>query len=91
LSDSEYKKMYHDTDEFQSFGNRALVPNGRPRALLSHVGITTAPQFRIKRVPRLGWVEYRAIMVVFHGSNVVSRHTRPAFRASCSDDVANAA
>jgi hypothetical protein len=55
------------------------------------VGITTAPEFRIKRVPHPGWLEYRAIVEIFHGSNVVSRHTKPAFRASCSDVVAGTA
>jgi hypothetical protein len=36
-------------------------------------------------------VEYRAIVEVFHESNVVSKHTGPAFKASCNDVVANAA
>jgi hypothetical protein len=50
LIDSENEKMYCDTDELKSFGNEALIPTDRLRDLLGHVGITTAPEFRIKRV-----------------------------------------
>jgi hypothetical protein len=81
LSDSENEKMYHNTDEFQSFRNEALIPTNRIQALLGCVGITVAPMFRIKRVLRSGWENFWAIMEIFQGSNVVSRHTRPAFRA----------
>jgi hypothetical protein len=56
-----------------------------------HLGITTAPKYSIKGVPHPGRVEFWAIVEIFHGSKVVSRHTGPAFRASNSDDVANAA
>jgi hypothetical protein len=50
LIDSENEKMYCDTDELKSFGNEALIPTDRLRDLLGHMGITTAPEFRIKRV-----------------------------------------
>jgi hypothetical protein len=36
-------------------------------------------------------VEYWAIVEVFHMFNVISRHTGSAFRASCSDAMANVA
>jgi hypothetical protein len=91
LSDSEYEKLYHNANEFQSFGNEALVPTGTLRTLLGHVGITTAPQFMIKRVPRPGRVECRAIVEVFHRSSVVSRNMGPTFRAPCGDVVVDAA
>jgi hypothetical protein len=74
--------LYRDIDEFQYFMDEAPVPTSRLWALLGYLGITTALEFCIKRVPHLGRVEYRAIMEVFHGS---------AFRASCSDGVANVA
>jgi hypothetical protein len=91
LSDSENEKMYHDTDELKIFGNEALVPTGRLRDLLGHVGITTAPEFRIKRVPCPWREEFQAIVEIFNGPNVVSSHRGPAFRASRSDVVAHAA
>jgi hypothetical protein len=59
LSDLENEKMNHDTDKLKSFGNeapvltgrlRALIPIGRLWAMLGHIGITTALEFRIKRV-----------------------------------------
>jgi hypothetical protein len=43
-TDAEVEKMYQDADEVESFGVEALVLTGRLRALLEHVGITTAPR-----------------------------------------------
>jgi hypothetical protein len=40
----------------ESFGAEAPVPTGRHRALLEQLGITTAPRYRIKEVPRPGSV-----------------------------------
>jgi hypothetical protein len=91
LSNSENEKMYHDADELKSFRNEALIPTRRLRGLLGHIGISTAPEFRIKRVPHPKREEFRAVVEVFNGPNVISRHMDPAFRASCSDIVADAA
>jgi hypothetical protein len=90
-SDTEYEKMYRDADEVESFGAEAPVLASRLWALLEHLGITTAPQYRIKEVPRSGRVEFKAIAEIFFGSRVLCRHKGPAFRTSCSDDVADAA
>jgi hypothetical protein len=79
--------MYREAEEVQSFEIEALVPTGRLWAPLGHLGITTAPEFWMKRAPRPGRVEYRAIVEIFLGSRVVSRHTGPAFRVSCTDVV----
>jgi hypothetical protein len=59
--------------------------------LLEHLGITTAPQYRIKEVPRSGRVEFKAIAEIFFGSRILCRHKGPAFRTSRSDAVADAA
>jgi hypothetical protein len=53
-SDTEDEKMYRDADEVESFGAESLILAGRLRALLEHLGITTAPRYRIKEVPRSG-------------------------------------
>jgi hypothetical protein len=90
-SDTESEKMYRDADEVKSFGAEALVLAGRLRALLEHLGITTAPRYRIKEVPRSGRVEFKAIAEIFFGSRVLCRHKGPAFRTSQSDAVADAA
>jgi hypothetical protein len=90
-SDTEAKKMYRDADEVESFGAEAPVLPGRLRALLEHLGITTAPRYRIKEVPRSGRVEFKAIVEIFFGSRVLYRHKGPAFRTSHSDAVSNAA
>jgi hypothetical protein len=90
-SDTESEKMYQDADEVESFGAEASVLAGRLRALLEHLGITTAPRYRIKEVPRSGRVEFKAIAEIFFGSRVLCRHKGPAFRTSRSDAIADAA
>jgi hypothetical protein len=50
-SDTEPEKLYRDADEVESFGAESLILAGRLRALLEHLGITTAPRYRIKEVP----------------------------------------
>jgi hypothetical protein len=89
-SSMEDEKMYRDADEVESFGAEAPVPTGRLRTLLEHLGITTAPMYRIKEVSRPGRVEFKAIAEIFLGSRVLYRHKGPAFRASRSDTVAGA-
>jgi hypothetical protein len=54
LSDIEDEKMYRDADEMESFGAESPILVGRLRALLEHLGITTAPRYRIKEIPRSG-------------------------------------
>jgi hypothetical protein len=83
--------MYRDADEVESFGAEAPVLAGRLRALLEHLGITTAPRYRIKEVPHSGRVEFKVITEIFFGSRVLCRHKGPAFRTSRSDAVADAA
>jgi hypothetical protein len=53
-SDTESEKMYRDADEVESFGAESPILAGRLRALLEHLGITTAPRCRIKEVLRSG-------------------------------------
>jgi hypothetical protein len=83
--------MYRDIDEVESFGIKAPVLTGRLRALLEHLGITTAPRYRIKEVPCSGRVEFKAIAEIFFGSRVLCRHKGPTFRTSRSDAAADAA
>jgi hypothetical protein len=49
-SDIEDEKMYQDADEVESFEAKAPVLAGRLRALLEHLGITTAPRYRINGI-----------------------------------------
>jgi hypothetical protein len=83
--------MYHDADELETFGNEALIPTNRLRDLLGHIDITTALEIRIRRILRPGWEEFRAVVEVFDGPNVISRHMGLAFRVTCSDAIADAA
>jgi hypothetical protein len=63
--------MYRDADEVESFGIKVLVLAGRLRALLEHLGITTAPRYRIKEVQRSERVEFKAIAEIFFRSRVL--------------------
>jgi hypothetical protein len=90
-SDTEPEKLYRDADEVESFGAESLILACRLRALLEHLGITTAPRYRIKEVPRSGRVEFKAIAEIFFRSRILCRHKGLAFRTSRSDAVADAA
>jgi hypothetical protein len=82
--------MYRDADEVESFRVEASVLTGRLRALLEHLGNTTAPRYRIKEVPCPGRVEFKAITEIFFGFKVLCRHKGPAFKTSRSDVVTDA-
>jgi hypothetical protein len=90
-SDTEPEKIYRDADEVESFGAESPILAGRLQALLEHLGITTAPRYSIKEVPRSGRVEFKAIAEIFFGSRILCRHKGPAFRTSRSDAVVDAA
>jgi hypothetical protein len=90
-SDAEDEKMYWDVDEVGSFEIKAPILDCRLWALLEHLGITTAPRYRIKEVPHSGRLEFKAITKIFFGSRVLCRHKGPAFRTFHSDAIADAA
>jgi hypothetical protein len=75
----------------ESFGIEAPVLASMLRALLEHLGITTAPRYRIKEVPRSGRVEFKAITEIFFKSRVLCQHKGSAFRTSHSDAIADTA
>jgi hypothetical protein len=90
LSDAEKDKTFHNTDEIKSFGDEAPIPTSGLRDLLHRINITTPLEFRIKRVLRPGREEYKAIVEIISGPNVLSHHKGPAFRTTYQDAVANA-
>jgi hypothetical protein len=83
--------MYRDANEVESFGVESPILADRLWALLEHLGITSAPRYRIKEVPRSGRVEFKAIAEIFFESRVLCRHKGPSFRTSRSDAIADAA
>jgi hypothetical protein len=90
-SNTKKDEIFHDADEIKTFGDEALIPTGRLRDLLNHINITTPPEFRIKRIPRLGREEYKAIVEIISVPNVLSRHKGPTFRITYPDAVADVA
>jgi hypothetical protein len=81
-SNAEKDEMFHNADEIKTFGNEALIPTGRLRDLLNHINITTLLEFKIKRIPRPGREEYKAIVEILSGPNVLSQHKGLAFRTT---------
>jgi hypothetical protein len=90
-SNGEKDMTFYNADEIKTFGNEASIPTGRLRDLLNRINITTPPEFRIKRIPRPGREECKAIMEILSGPNVLSRHKGPTFRTTYQDAVADAA
>jgi hypothetical protein len=70
-SNTEPEKVYRDADEVESFRAESPILAGRLRALLEHLGITTAPWYRVKEVPRLGRVVFKAIAEIFFRSRIL--------------------
>jgi hypothetical protein len=90
-SNAEKDETFHDADEIKTFGDEALIPTGRLKDLLNRINITTPLEFRIKRILRSDREEYKAIMEIISGPNVLSRHKGPAFRTTYQDAVADVA
>jgi hypothetical protein len=90
-SNAEKDEIFHNAGEIKTFGDEAPIPIGRLKDLLQHINITTPPEFRIKRIPRPTWEEYKAIVEIISGPNVLSWHKGPAFRTTYPDAVADAA
>jgi hypothetical protein len=90
-SNAEMDEIFDDADEIKTFGDEAPIPTGRLRNLLNHLNITTPPEFRIKRILCPGREEYKAIVEIIIGPNVLSRHKEPAFRTTYPDAVADTA
>jgi hypothetical protein len=91
LSDDDKDETFRDADEIKAFRNEAPIPTSRMRDLLNHINITTQLEFRIKRVSRPRQEEYKAIVEIFSGPNVLSHHKGPAFRAMYQVVVADTA
>jgi hypothetical protein len=83
--------MFHDDVEIKTFGDEAPIPTSRLRDLLNRINITTPPEFKIKRIPCPGREEYKTIMEIISGPNVLSHHKGPAFRTTYQDAAADAA
>jgi hypothetical protein len=89
-SNAEKDETFHDANEIKTFGDEASIPTGKLRDLLNCINITTPPEFKIKRIPRPGREEYKAIVEIISGPNVLSRHKGPAIRTTYQDVVADA-
>jgi hypothetical protein len=71
-SNAEKDETFHDAEEIKTFVDEAPIPTGRLRDLLNSINITTPPEFKIKRIPCPGREEYKAIVEIISGSNVLS-------------------
>jgi hypothetical protein len=57
-SDNEGKKFYRDAGVRESFGAEAPIPTGRFCALLGHLGITSAPRYKIRESRVQGYLPF---------------------------------
>jgi hypothetical protein len=80
MSDSKKEKVYHGVEEIKTVRNEAPIPTGRLRDLLNY----------IERVLCSGRENYKVIMEILSGPNVLSRHKGPTLRATYQDTVADA-
>jgi hypothetical protein len=71
-SNTEKDEMFHDANEIKTFGDEAPIPIGRLRDLLNRINITTPPEFRINRISRPDREDYKAIVEIISGPNVLS-------------------
>jgi hypothetical protein len=55
------------------------------------LGITKAPEYKVKSVPMPGRMEFTCIMEVFNGQEVVGKHACRTPRVTCAKAVADAA
>jgi hypothetical protein len=55
------------------------------------LGITKAPEYKVKSVPRPGRMKFTCTVEVFDGLEVVDMHAGPAPRGSCAEAVADTA
>jgi hypothetical protein len=90
-SNAEKDETFHDADEIKTFGDEAPIRTDRLRDLLNCTNITTPPEFRIKRIPRLVREEYKAIVEIISELNVLNRHKGSTFRTTYQDAVADVA
>jgi hypothetical protein len=74
LSNNEGEKLYRDADKRESFSAEAPIPTGRLHALLGHLGITSAPRYKIKGVPCSGRVEFKVVAEICSRPRVIYRH-----------------
>jgi hypothetical protein len=61
------------------------------RGLLFQLGVTKAPEYKVKSVPVPGRMELTCTVEVFDGQVVVDKHTCPTPRATCAEAVVDAA
>jgi hypothetical protein len=85
-SDATKDETFHDANEIKTFWDEAPIPTSRLMDLLNRINITTPPEFRIKRILRPRWEEYKAIVEIMR-----NRHKGPAFRTTYQDAIADAA
>jgi hypothetical protein len=67
-----------------------MIPTYLP-SLLVQLGITMAPEYRVKGVPRPGRMEFTYTVEVFDRQEVVGKHACPAPCGTCAEAVADAA
>jgi hypothetical protein len=77
--------------EFRSYIEESPTIPSQLHSLLFQLGITRAPKYRVKGIPRPGCMEFTCTVEVFNGQEVVGKHASPTPHAMCAEVVADAA
>jgi hypothetical protein len=89
-SDSEPEPVRAST-EFHSYSEESSIVPAQLRGLLFQLGITRAPEYRVKGVPKPGLMEFTCTVEVFDGQKVTDKHACSTPHATCAEAVANSA
>jgi hypothetical protein len=76
--------------QFCSFGAKSQVATSELQGLLFRLGLTKSLEYKVTRIPRPEWEEFRATMEIYDENHVVGKHTSPAFRLTCEEAVIDA-
>jgi hypothetical protein len=77
--------------EFCSYREESPTVPAQLCGLLFQLGITRAPEYRVKGVRRPGRMEFTCTIDVFDWQEVVSKHACPTPRVTCAEAVADTA
>jgi hypothetical protein len=89
-SDSEPETV-RVASEFHSYGEESPIIPTQVHGLLFQLGITKAPEYKVKSVPKLGSMEFTCTVEVFDGQEVIGKHACSAPCVTCAEAVADAA
>jgi hypothetical protein len=92
LDDSDSKpELVQTASEFHPYDEESSTVPTLLHSLLFQLGITKAPEYNIKGVPRPRHMEFTCTVEIFDGQEMVGKHTCLAPRVTCAETVVDTA